>query len=509
MAGQLKRIFFLLVCIFFIGILSFLLIPTQTTIQKENFQYKIGDKCTNCNVILISVDSLRADHVNTYGYARATTPNFDRISQSGALFLNYFTTSFLTPVSEASVHTGMYPSSNGVTNFDTVLPKNKLTLAQYLKNLEYNTFAVLSSPEFEVNPALKESFSAGFDSYNYFNLTEVSDSPGSIKRQYPTLDTYNSFLSDKKFFLWLAVGGVHWPYGDGVKNIYADENYQGVFKNKKLDWNEFQNVYQGKYYPQGENIQAIDTQYVWDMYDNGVQAFDVFLGQVLSNLENRDLLKNTIIIIQSEHGEGLGENGYFAHYDVLDTQIHTPLLIIGPTVKDKQRIEAMSSSVDIFPTLVELLGESLPKQLQGKSFASLITGRQSSVVSNEIFTERNPLWEEAHLGIRNSLTERGISVVSGKYNDIAIRTTQWKYILRLSKNRMQQISWWQTVTGKTLHFPSAELYDLKNDPLETKNVIEMHPEIASDLRKKLEAWYTKISTDSSKIEHKVELQPYF
>src|SRR3989344_162377 len=93
----------------------------------------IDTACTGCNVILLSVDSLRADHIGAYGYERETTPYFDELAKKGALFENYFSPSFLTPVSEMSVHTGMYPTAHKTTNFDTVLPENITTLAQYFK----------------------------------------------------------------------------------------------------------------------------------------------------------------------------------------------------------------------------------------------------------------------------------------------------------------------------------------------------------------------------------------
>lgn len=511
-ANNKKVIFFFL---FILTILGFIFYSTPQKFGIQNIKsayltenIKKGS-CKDCNVILISVDSLRADHIGVFGYNRNTTPNFDKFIKTGALFLNYFTTSFLTPVSEMSVQTGLYPSANGVTNFDTVLPKDKITIAQYLKSKDYKTSAILSSPEFEINIALKESFSRGFDRYKYFLHKDNSD---EYTRQFPSVSTINSefkTLGDNKFFLWLALGGIHWPYGEVGPNVYADSNYKGYFKKKSPQWfNVFENIYQGYIYPRGTELQDADVNYIRDQYDNGIRAFDNFFGQLTAELQKKDLLKNTIIVVESEHGEDLGEHGYFAHYDIMDTQVHTPLFIFSPKVKSNQKISSFASSVDVFPTITDLLDNTLPNNIQGKSLEPIITGKEKDGLRNEVFIERNPLWEES--GIRNVLEAKGIRIISGIYKDIAIRTSRWKYILRTSQKRMQEISWWQTLIKNPINFPQAELYDLINDPLETKNIINKYPKEADILRKKLDNWFAKISTISSKkIEHKGLTQPYF
>lgn len=370
----------------------------------------------------------------------------------------------------------------------------------------------MSSPEFIVNPALKESFSRGFDS---FEKSFNSEKPGlNDFRQTLSPEKLSSALDklkDKKFFLWLPVGTVHWPYGIGVKNVYADPAYSGIFKGKVLHWDTFKSVYGGKMYPAGTKLRPEDTAYVMDQYDNGVRAFDDFLGQLLSQLNDKGLSKKTILVIESEHGEDLGEHGYFAHYDVMDTQTHTPLLIFIPTVKNGSRISSFSGSVDVLPTILELIGKNIPESIQGKSLAPIIAGKEKDGIRREAFLERVPLWEEANTAIRSLVLESaGLKVVSGVYKDIAVRTPEWKYILRTSQKRMEKISWWQWMTGKAINFPDAELYDIAKDPLETKNVIKEYPNEAKILRTRLETWFAEISSSTPQgIEHKEEIQPYF
>lgn len=468
-------------------------------------------RCPDCNVILLSVDSLRADHVGAYGYARNTTPYFDEMAKKGVLFENYFSSSFLTPVSEMSVHTGMYPSATMVTNFDTVLPEDRTTMAQHFTQKGYSTAALLSSPEFDINPALKESFSRGFGRYEYVKTD--GDMTQRNSRAYPSSNQLRSEMgriADKKFFWWVGVGGVHWPYGAQGQNVFADEKYDGVLKNKALIWQEvFENIFSGKQYATNDLVGERDVQYVRDQYDNGVRAFDEFLKSFMHELQKEGLLDRTIIVIQSEHGEDLHEHGYFAHYDILDTQTHTPLLIISPRFDAGCRIASFAGSVDVFPTIADMLEHERLPQFQGKSLAPIMGGSEHDGVRQEVFLERSPLWEETK-GVIPALQKRGIDVGSERHKDIGVRTAKWKYILRMSKDAMEKINWWQAMTGTKIDFPDAELYDLVNDPGETKNVIGQYPNEAAALEQKLRAWFDTISSGSPKnTEIQPTIQPYF
>lgn len=462
----------------------------------------VSGVCSKCNIILISVDSLRADHVGALGYHRDTTPNFDKLSKKGFLFENYFTTSYLTPFSEMSVHTGMYQQSHGVTNFNVLLPSSKQTLAEYLKSKNFSTLALISSPEFIVNPALEESFSRGFDGY-YYAATQRSNPPiPRIKKELRNLE-------GKQFFLWLPLGGVHWPYLK-KDDIFSDKSYDGFLKDKYLQWPDFQYIYKNKVYPAQTSFTDKDLQYVIDQYDNGVRGFDDFLGQVLVILEEKKLLNNTIIIIQSEHGESLGEHGYIAHYDIHETETHTPLLIILPTLKNGKRIQSFASPVDILPTIKNILEGDLDKKSEGESLLPILNGLEKDGLRNEVFMERNPLWEEVDDGIISILKNNNIKLEHKSTGDIAIRTNKWKYILRLDKKRVEEVSWWKFITSKKIDVADEELYDMTIDPYETRNVVKDYPQEASQLKQKVLKWHRNHQTSSSS-EYRIKgkIQPYF
>lgn len=467
-------------------------------------------RCSDCNVILLSVDSLRADHVGAYGYERDTTPYFDALAKNNVLFENYFSTSFLTPVSEMTVHTGMYPSANMVTNFDTILPEDRLTIGQYFKEKGYATSALLSSPEFEINPALKESFSRGFSRYEY-----VVDHSGLMNslRAFPSSEQVQKeieIIENGKFFWWVALGGVHWPYGEQGQNSFADKNYNGFFKGKSLHWFDvFEKIFQGKHYALDVKLEESDIRYVRDQYDNGVRAFDEFLKMFIEMLEQKNLLHKTVIVIQSEHGEDLHEHGYFAHYDVLDTQTHVPLLIISPQFQTGCKIASFAGSADVFPTIVEMVGHEQFRQFQGRGLAPIMRGSEKNGARQEVFLERNPLWEETK-AVAPGFQNIGMVVQDGKHKDIGIRTSRWKYIERTSKKTMEGINWWQTMSGKKLQFPEAELYDLVNDPGETANVIDRYPQEAAALKQKLQTWFTAVTANSKRNGNtSPAIQPYY
>lgn len=490
----------------FLLIASLFLIPKKKPATPSECIKKIS--CSDCNLILISIDSLRADHVSAYGYDRPTTPFFDEISKKGVLFSNYFTASYLTPITEASVHTGMYPTGSGVTNFDTELPSDKKTIGEILNKEGFKTAALHTSPEFWFFPALKNVFSRGFQDYRYIV-------PDGHKRDLPDMnivrDELNSF-GKNQFFFWLSVGRIHWPYyGYQGTNVFTNPAYNGILKNRELDWdNTFGNIYNDTLYPEKTELTADDKEFIVDKYDEGIRQTDNFLGSLFLELRTRGLLKNTIIVIASEHGEDLGEHGYYAHYDILDDQIHTPFLILSPKLESGQKIDGLTSSTDVLPTVLALLGRSAPSQIQGADQTPVICG--AKVEDRNIFTERNPLWEEVPVDAAlKKLRDKGVEFGTERFKDIAIRTKEWKYIIRYSGPILQKISWWGNLTGIKMVLPEAELYDLANDPGETINVVTRYPGIAKYFRESLLSWYSNISknTPAKEINKKSQIQTYF
>lgn len=469
--------------------------------------------CTEkCNILLISIDSLRADHVGAYGYKRDTTPNFDKLAEQGSLFLNTSSASFLTPVSEMSVFSGLYPTSHGLINFDGVVSDQVKTLPQYMKSNGYRTVAHTSSPEFISYPGLRQSFSQGFDSYPSWDdkaVTELAD-----ERKNPPIGTVAATFAEMRArpetptFVWLALGSVHAPFGKNAPNRYADPEYKGVFAGQGVN-SRITFAYQGLLYPDKEKVTTADVEYVRDQYDNGVRATDEYIGEVMAQLKRQKLDKKTLIIIQSEHGEDLSEHGYFAHYDVYDTGTKVPLVIIDPRNTKQKRVNSSVGSVDILPTILSITGVKIPAAIQGTSLEPIMSGAEEDDMRTAAYIERVPLWEEVPLtNVVQFLRKKGIQTGKTGAKDIAIRTEKWKYIRRLAKDRVEEVSWWKAISGNPVTIPSEELYDLGSDPQETQNVISEHADVAADLRAKLDAWYAKVGSQRQPTKSTELIQPY-
>jgi arylsulfatase A-like enzyme len=344
--------------------------------------------CPDCNVILITVDSVNNTHLGLYGYNRPTSPNLDAWAKDAAVFSQYITSSDLTPITQTSLQTGKYPSHSGVVSFSSHLPETIPTLPELLKKAGYTTVAYGSAPEYyEAGVSgwqqRRANFHRGFDSFfdEYFESQIMPPAPADNPDRWPQKERgvpsgvidWLSNAPKQKFFLWVPVGTVHWPYNDTKPFHFADKNYQGMFKNDSLHWqlpSQFKRVYKNQLWPvTGSPVPLTpeDHQFVVDRYDDGIYLTDQFLGEVFKTLEAKGLTKNTIVIFTTEHGEEFGEHDYIAHYDIFDPEIRVPLIIKAPGIAARN-VAAQVSTVDVLPTLLDMIGLKHPADIDGKSF---------------------------------------------------------------------------------------------------------------------------------------------
>jgi len=489
----------------------------------------------NTNVIMISIDILRPDHLGAYGYKRPTSPNIDRLAKQSVLFENAIAHSYLTPVAHMSVITGQYPRSHGMLSFE--ITKNdapRRTLPEILQIYGYETAAVMSSPEFfmrydtgsgkVVNP--KDIFSHAFD---YYGRT-VPDKSGSV-RVNPTgaLDWLKK-NRDKKFFLWIESGLLHPPYSQTVpeplKSSYDPKGYTPFFKARPIQTNKafvdrgvptevLFHMYKGDYYLDFKPVHKLteaDKEFIVGRYDAGIKYTDSFIGDLLDQLDTLQLSGRTLVIFHSIHGEALGEHGYFFHHDVYDTEIKTALTFRFPDRDGEgKRISRQIQSVDILPTILDYLQIPVNHETQGASLLPLIHDREKDFKGSAYaFIDRIPWWEYVLEGWHlENQAERGAeytpaemakmkdyrlllreTIGGGKYPPecIAIRTNEWKLILRQRRELLETISWWHFISGQKFPVDAVELYNLADDPLEQKNVAEDHPQVVAQLKRKLLEW---------------------
>jgi choline-sulfatase len=351
------------------------------------------------NVVVVTIDTLRPDHLHCYGYPNIETPNLDALAQRGVLFENAVAQAPLTPPSHASIFTGQYPTVHHVRNTGGfILPASSHPLARILQEQGWDTAAFVSSA------VLKKviGFNNGFAVYDdqlprQGNKEEFGED--AERRGGDTVDRALHWLSSqsgKPYFLWVHLYDPHLPYDppNPFKEKYRDRPYDG-------------------------EIAYSDQQ----------------LGRLLEAVRKRAPVGKTIVALLSDHGESLSEHGEFTHGVFLyDATLRIPFLMAGPGIPAGTRVKQQVRSIDFLPTLLALLDEKPPANIQGVSLLPAFSGKP---VDTEISYEET-LYPKLALGWAEL---RGI------------RTNHWKYI----------------------RAPKPELYDLTQDSKETTNIIRQHP----------------------------------
>ncbi len=416
------------------------------------------------NVILITIDALRADHLHCYGYEKDTSPTMDRLAAEGVLFENASTTSTRTTQSLAAMITGRYPQSIGVRTLYEKLKLDEVTLAEVLKQHGYYTGAVIA------NPVVKNrQLDQGFD---FFSVTH---------KQVKAIKTNELFLSwlgqhqDRPVFAWVHYEDPRMPYfpPGKFKNIH---DYSGRFEKGfgffqhpddlvKIKHELFKPkvVYHHTILPQRE------LKRIRALYDGEIAYTDMALGRLLEDMKSLGFMENTLLVVSADHGESLGEHQYyFAHGEfVYQPTSRVPLIFHWPgKIPPNRRISQNTQTIDILPSVLSFLGITDPfSGHEGRDLAGAASGK-ADLVGIPVYTESGEsLWEKYN-------TRRYVSGIKGKIR--SIREGNWKLILSPTKSE-----------------PILELYNLGTDPSETKNLAVEKPERTRKMARKLQEWMRK------------------
>ena len=363
------------------------------------------------NLLFITIDTLRADHVAAYGATNVATPNIDRLAKEGALARHASVQVPLTRPSHISIFSGRYPAEHGIRdNVAPALRPDVPLMAETLKGSAFSTAGFVSS----IVLARPSGLERGFDTFSdRFDVAE-DDARflNTIQRRgdLATNEAIDWIRAHKgeRFFTWVHLYDPHDPYE-----------------------------------PPGRYA----TEYADRPYDGEVAWSDELVGRLLTALSDNGLADRTLVVVTSDHGEGLGDHGEAVHgYFIYETTLHVPLVIRGPGVKAGTAIDAVTQSVDLFPTTMELLGlrDRVPAT-SGRSLAAALRGER--------------------LNDESSFAESLVPLVHYGWSDLrSVRDGRWKYILA----------------------PNAELYDLNRDPGELTNLAEREATRARAMRAGLE-----------------------
>lgn len=398
-------------------------------------------------MILITIDCLRADHLNCYGYKRKTASFIEFLAANGAQFENAFANGPFTVASFLSILASAYP-----LEFENQLPlpKNAILIAEILQKKGIKTAAIHSNPYLSAF----YGYNRGWDYFEDFSQSNPEEKHIGhlIKNSLPksVADLYNFFKSffasayksygnaenitnyaiswlnkNKNFssFLWLHYMDLHEPYvifNTNVKRKYSRNitRLSQIKSNRKV------------------KINKRDIEKMIDIYDDKLSYIDQNLNKFFDFLKNEKRITNTLILLTSDHGQEFLDHGYFGHsarfYDEL---LHTPLILFGTRIK-KLRIKKLVSQIDIAPTILHFYNILTPKHYRGHSLLSNHTNRY-------IFSEA--AHNKKGIYIQNN------EIFSADFRTYSIRTEKWKYIYK-----------------KEGH----ELYNLIKDPLETRNIVD-------------------------------------
>jgi len=300
-------------------------------------------------VILISIDTCRADYLSCYGYPRKITPNIDVIAKEGIVFENALTPIPLTLPAHSSMLTGTYPLYHGVhDNLDHVLAESNVTIAEILREQGYITGAIVSTFILDGQFGVGQ----GFDSYNDRFVQPVGPSEDKERRGEEASRFACSYLAehrDEPFFLFLHYFDPHTVYNPP---------------------------------------EPFASEYADDLYAGEIAYSDYCIGQVIDKLKELDLYDSTLIIIVGDHGEGLGEHGEAEHgYYVYQCTARVPFIIRSPGNRNPKRIDNIVSLVDVVPTILGYVGIDVPAHVQGKDLSGYSGGKVESEERRYIYCE--------------------------------------------------------------------------------------------------------------------------
>ncbi len=319
------------------ALLHLCLIATPTTLPAED---------AKPNVIFITVDTLRADHLGCYSYRQIQTPNIDALASSSTKFNHAYTPVPITLPAHTALFTGSFPVATGVHDFAVnKIPAGAVTLAKILRQNGYATGAFIGAPVLDSRYGLNQGFETYFDNFDFSHLDEAK--ADQIKRPGDAvIDEALGWLKRTRgqpFLVWVHLYDPHYPYA-------PPEPYASRYKTHP--------------------------------YDGEIAFADAQVGRLVSLLKEMGSFANSLFVLAGDHGEGLNEHGEKKHgFFIYNSTLHVPLLLRVPGATPRV-VEDEVSLVDVMPTLLQALHIAVPSTVQGRSLLSEIQGRPASGRSN-------------------------------------------------------------------------------------------------------------------------------
>src|SRR6267154_3495100 len=302
------------------------------------------------NLVVITIDTLRADHLGCYGYKQIRTPNIDALAAESARLERAYTPVPVTLPAHTAIFTGTYPTLSGMHDFSgNKLNPKQPTLATVLRQQGYTTGAVIGSAVLDSRFGLNQGFDFYYDHFDFNRLQESNleemERPGNVVADQALDWLARNYHS--KFFLWMHLYDPHFPYRPPTP-------FSEQYKNRP--------------------------------YDGEIAFADSQVGRLIAFLKAKDLYRNTLIVLSGDHGESLGEHGEKTHgFFIYNATLHVPVIIHLPQ-GPAHLVTNMVSLADLMPTILAALKIDIPPQVQGHSLLALMAPKKD-VDSRNLYAE--------------------------------------------------------------------------------------------------------------------------
>ncbi len=432
--------------LFFVAFLAILGSHFYAATRSQKPQYT--------NLLILTVDSAQPDYWSAYGYPKRTTPFAEQLAAQGTIFTNAIAPSSWTIPSLASLMTGVNPNVHGIENRGQLMDARIPTLFEALEQRGYaigDTSYVMTEPSMNT----------------VFKKTEISPdvalSEGRSEESY--LLSWMEKHRAEPFFAWVHFHTSHLPYRatppynklflEGIDPAVLQDQQMQFVKNNLI-------VRKGEIEFDPER----HTDAIRALYAQTLRQQDAKIGKVLMKLDELGLRENTLIVITADHGDELMEHGFIGHAStswdttVYDDLLNIPMFYVLPgKLPQGKRIDTQVRTIDVMPTVLDILGVPFDKPIQGKSYAGLMTGKNSEF-EETAFSETTPCGYSCPSRLANNRLR-------------SVRTNDWKFI-----------SIYHDDTKQT----TEELYNLKEDRAEAKNVLAENAPIAGLFREEMQRW---------------------
>jgi arylsulfatase A-like enzyme len=408
------------------------------------------------SVLLITIDTLRADHLGAYGYRRPTSPRMDGLARRGVVFEQAYTYWPKTRGSFVAMMTGRLASQTGYGKSHPLLLDFNPTLAGALKEAGYETAATVDNP----NVAAALGYAKGFDRYR--ETWEEKDLVTEMDRARAiTADGVRRLRDaspDRPFLLWLHYVNPHAPYEPPFP---WDAAFLDAEASQGEDLRPVDGFHGGV--PKQWAVAGKPLGWYVAQYDGEIAAVDAEVGRLLDALDASAVRDRTLVVITSDHGESLGEHEYYFDHgeDLFDPSVRIPLIVAGPGIEAGRRSDVLATTLDLVPTVLDAVKVSYPPDLGGESLLPAARG------------ERRPDRRRLHGQNDRSL----LGAWDQRYKVVA------------------------TPSGEG---PRHSLYDRETDPGETRDASGAWPERAREERRELEAFRERIDAQTARTRRLLE-----